>query len=56
MERNALENTVYVGDTIGDQNAAKEAGVPFIFAGYGFGKAEAPETVIGSIRDLKNMF
>ncbi|MBR5284481.1 MAG: HAD family hydrolase [Clostridia bacterium] len=56
MERNGLENTVYVGDTIGDQNAAKEAGVPFIFAGYGFGKAEAPETVIESIKDLKNMF
>jgi phosphoglycolate phosphatase len=56
MERNGLENTVYVGDTIGDQNAAKEAEVPFIFAGYGFGKAEAPETVIASIKDLKNMF
>ena len=25
MARNGLENTVYVGDTIGDQNAAKEA-------------------------------
>ncbi len=56
MERNGLENTVYVGDTIGDQNAAKEAEVPFIFAGYGFGKAEAPETVIHSIRDLQKLF
>lgn len=56
MSRNSLENTVYVGDTIGDQNAAREADVPFIFAGYGFGKAEAPETVISSIKDLKNMF
>ena len=56
MERNGLKNTVYVGDTIGDQNAAKEAEVPFIFAGYGFGKAEAPETVIHSIRDLQKLF
>ena len=56
MERNGLENTVYVGDTIGDQNAAKEAEVPFVFAGYGFGKAEAPETVIHSIRDLQKLF
>lgn len=56
MERNGLENTVYVGDTIGDQNAAKEAEVPFIFASYGFGKAEAPETVIHSIRDLQKLF
>jgi len=56
MERNNLENTVYVGDTIGDQNAAKEADVPFIFAGYGFGKAEAPEKTIGSIRELSEIF
>ena len=56
MERNGLSNTVYVGDTIGDQWAAKEAGVPFIFAAYGFGKAEAPETTISSIRQLTQIF
>ena len=56
MERNGLSNTVYVGDTIGDQWAAKEAGVPFIFAAYGFGKSEAPETTISSIRQLTQIF
>eukprot|EP00130_Batrachochytrium_dendrobatidis_P008629 XP_006683504.1 hypothetical protein BATDEDRAFT_93263 [Batrachochytrium dendrobatidis JAM81] len=39
MERNQLENPVYVGDTVGDQQAAKQAGIPFIFATYGFGEA-----------------
>jgi phosphoglycolate phosphatase len=32
-----LTAPVYVGDTMGDYEAAKKAGVPFIFAAYGFG-------------------
>ncbi|RDW15429.1 HAD family hydrolase [Oceanobacillus chungangensis] len=38
MERNQLASPVYVGDTDGDQQAAREAGIPFIFAAYGFGE------------------
>ncbi|RDW21297.1 HAD family hydrolase [Oceanobacillus arenosus] len=38
IERNKLVNPVYVGDTAGDQQAAREAGIPFIFAAYGFGE------------------
>ncbi len=34
---NKLEAPVYIGDTMGDYSAAKQAGVPFIFASYGFG-------------------
>lgn len=37
MERNQLRSPVYVGDTLFDAKAAKEAGIPFIFASYGFG-------------------
>jgi phosphoglycolate phosphatase len=33
-----LKNPVYVGDTAGDYNSASKAGVPFIFANYGFGE------------------
>jgi len=36
-----LAGPVYVGDTMGDYDAATKAGVPFIFADYGFGKVEA---------------
>ncbi|HTH83406.1 MAG TPA: HAD family hydrolase [Mucilaginibacter sp.] len=32
-----LSAPVYIGDTMGDYNAATQAGVPFIFANYGFG-------------------
>jgi phosphoglycolate phosphatase len=35
-----LAAPVYVGDTMGDYDAATKAGVPFIFADYGFGKVE----------------
>ncbi|MDE6108213.1 MAG: HAD family hydrolase [Oscillospiraceae bacterium] len=37
-ERNGLRNPVYVGDTALDCSSAREAGVPFLHAAYGFGK------------------
>ena len=37
VERNDLKNPVYVGDTQWDCDAATAAGVPCIFAAYGFG-------------------
>jgi HAD superfamily hydrolase (TIGR01549 family) len=52
MERNGFERAVYVGDTGKDEEAARVAGIPFIHAAYGFGKAEAPEGVIGSLEEL----
>lgn len=39
-ERNGLKAPVYVGDTQWDFDAATAAGVPFIFAAYGFGHVE----------------
>lgn len=41
VERNHLEQAVYVGDTLGDYTSTMEAGIDFIYAAYGFG--EAPE-------------
>lgn len=52
MERNNLGNCIYVGDTKGDCKAAKEAGVPFVFAAYGFGKAD---TFVKEIRDIREL-
>lgn len=37
-----LASPVYVGDTLGDFEACREAGVPFIFASYGFGEVPSP--------------
>lgn len=53
MERNGLQNPVYVGDTIWDAEAAKEAGVPFIYAEYGFGEVTEYTDVIHAFSELK---
>ena len=48
-----LHKPVYVGDTMGDYDAATSAGVPFIFAGYGFGKVESGQ--IGTINNFEEL-
>lgn len=55
MERNQLQEAVYVGDTQGDYNACKEAGIPFIFAEYGFGDVPEADRRLQSIRQLTDM-
>lgn len=52
MERNGLKKCLYVGDTAMDQEAAGKAGIPFVFASYGFGQASGAEAVIGSLAEL----
>lgn len=52
ISRNNLSNPAYVGDTQGDCNAAHAAGVPMIFAQYGFGKCEDAEYKIDSFPQL----
>ena len=37
VQRNQLTSPVYVGDIQGDCDACRQAGVPFIWAAYGFG-------------------
>jgi len=44
---------VYIGDTMGDYNAASQAGVPFIFASYGFGIVQ--EGMISTISSLSEL-
>lgn len=52
IRENNLKSPVYVGDTAGDYRATKEAGIPFIFASYGFGEVETPDYIIGEFGDL----
>lgn len=52
MERNHLQDVVYVGDTSGDFDACQKADVPFIYASYGFGDIPDPPRQIGAIREL----
>jgi phosphoglycolate phosphatase len=47
---------VYVGDTMGDYDAAKKAGVPFIFAAYGFGVVNEDQlATIQQFAELKEL-
>ena len=50
--RNNLKNPVYVGDTQGDANATKDAGLEFVFASYGFGNVDEYQYKIEKIEDL----
>lgn len=52
MERNNIKEAVYVGDTEGDEKAARFAGIPFIYAEYGFGKVVNSDAVITRIVEL----
>lgn len=52
MERNHIKSAVYVGDTQGDEKAAEDAGIPFIYAAYGFGNAVSPDAAVDSIKEL----
>ena len=45
MDRDGLEKAVYIGDTHKDEESARKAGIPFIHAAYGFGKAVSPDEV-----------
>lgn len=55
VERNNLKNPVYVGDTLGDRNAAKKAGVPFVFARYGFGNVEDYDYVVDKFEKVAEL-
>ena len=52
IERNSLLDSIYVGDTAGDEAAAHSAGIPFVFAKYGLGKAICPDHEIYRLSDL----
>jgi len=51
-----LTSPCYVGDTSGDEAACREAGVPIIYAAYGFGKVEAPMAQLSAPLDLLRLF
>lgn len=56
ISRNNLSSPVYVGDTTGDLQSAKYAGIPFVYAAYGFGAVDEYDFVINKFSDLKNIF
>ena len=52
IRKHNIGSCIYIGDTQGDLEACKEAGIPFIFCAYGLGKAESWDAKIDSIEEL----
>ena len=52
MERFGIEDAVYIGDTQGDCDASKRAGIPFLFCAYGFGKPDRWDARLDDFRQL----
>ncbi len=55
IKRNQLERAVYVGDTQGDLDSAKAAGIPFIHAVYGFGSVDENTHKIELFKELPDV-
>ncbi|WP_422124413.1 HAD family hydrolase [Planococcus sp. X10-3] len=56
IKRNHLSAPVYIGDTEGDLKAARFAGIPFVYAKYGFGQVSGFEKAVDSFEDLLTIF
>ena len=52
MTRHGITDACYIGDTQGDCDAADHAGIPFIFAAYGFGEPSHYTAKIEKFEDL----
>ena len=56
MEKYRIESAAYVGDIQGDCDSAHAAGIPFIWAAYGFGDVKDYEAKIDRFEDLLSLF
>ena len=55
IKRNSIKNAVYVGDTQGDADSAEYAGIPFIYASYGFGNVKEYDYILNTIGDIEKL-
>lgn len=53
LKRNSIDKAIFVGDTKSDELAAKQAGLPFVFASYGFGEVDDYDAIINSFEEIK---
>lgn len=56
INRNNLKSSIYVGNTQGDWDGAKLAGIPFVFASYGFGKVPSYDFILKELSDIVELF
>ncbi|HEY2581662.1 MAG TPA: HAD family hydrolase [Mucilaginibacter sp.] len=51
-----LNNPVYIGDTAGDSEQSRKAGIPFVFVSYGFGTTEDYDLKFDDFNSLTSYF
>ncbi|MDO5400051.1 MAG: HAD family hydrolase [Eubacteriales bacterium] len=52
MREQSITSCAYIGDTQGDLEATREAGIPFIWAAFGFGNPESWDEKVDSFEEL----
>ena len=56
MERHHIASAVYIGDTQGDFEASRNAGIPFVWASFGFGVPEGYAYKVEAFAELAEIF
>lgn len=56
MAHHTIRSGVYIGDTQGDLEASRQAGVPFVFCRYGFGQPKEYDWVIDAFPELLTLW
>ena len=56
IDKHGLQNPVYVGDTAGDGEQTRLAGIPFVFVSYGFGTTDDYDLKFDDFTSLSNYF
>jgi phosphoglycolate phosphatase len=55
-EKHGLKNPAYIGDTAGDGEQSRRAGVPFVFVSYGFGTTDDYDLKFDDFKSLTAYF
>ncbi|MDP9079470.1 MAG: HAD family hydrolase [Bacteroidota bacterium] len=55
-EKHGLKTPVYIGDTTGDGQESRKAGIPFVFVSYGFGETEDYDLKFDDFDSLTDYF
>lgn len=55
ISKYGFKNSLYIGDTQGDRDAAALAGIPFGFAAYGFGTVDSYNYKFDSFKELTTL-
>lgn len=56
IDRHNLHHPIYMGDTQSDCDQTHKAGIPFVYASYGFGKCEGYDMKVDSFTEFVNYF